>query len=211
MLKKSLPSFLSKKSDQNQKNQNPLLQEQRKNNSSEDTDFSSNLISTSQQFYVVPKYALKLSLFIRRFIIILSISFGVILILNFVAYQIIKTQKGLQEDLISKVESYADVEVRAREIDAKTLSYKKFLNQRKTLLDKTKFILDNIGPDIQMKSVNVSHTNFTIYFSGKTALDFTKLITRYLEKDMLSEMIITSASLNTSEGRFNVSLTGNFK
>ena len=141
----------------------------------------------------------------------LSISFGVLLILNFVAYQIIKTQKDIQEDLISRVDSYADVEAKAREIDAKTLSYKKFSNQRKTILDKTKFILDNIGPDIQMKSVNISHINFTVYFSGKTALDFTKLITRYLEKDMLSEMIITSASLNTSEGRFNVSLTGNFK
>lgn len=150
-------------------------------------------------------------LFIRRFIVLLSIAFGVILVLNFAAYQVVKVQKGVQEKLVQEVDSYKDTEARAKEISAKTLAYKKFLNGRKNLLDKTKFVLDNIGFGIKAKSVNINHTGFSINFTGESPLDFTNLITTYLEKDMVSEMIINSASLDKSKNVLNVSLMGNFK
>jgi hypothetical protein len=141
----------------------------------------------------------------------ISVLFGVALLVNFAVYQIIKVQKNLQNDLLSEVSSYADIEARAKEVDAKTVAYKKFLNERKSLLSKTKFILDNVGSNIEIKSVDINHTSFNINLSGKSALEFTNLISRYLEKDMLSEIIINSASLKKSEGVLNVSLKGNFR
>jgi hypothetical protein len=211
MLKELLPSLFDKKNAQPIQKQNLPPQSLEKSSGSGDIEFSPNLISTSQQFYVIPKYATKLMLLIRKFIVMISVLFGVALLVNFAVYQIIKVQKNLQNDLLSEVSSYADIEARAKEVDAKTVAYKKFLNERKSLLSKTKFILDNVGSNIEIKSVDINHTSFNINLSGKSALEFTNLISRYLEKDMLSEIIINSASLKKSEGVLNVSLKGNFR
>jgi len=141
----------------------------------------------------------------------MSVVFGVILIFNFAASTVINFQKNLQKQLILEVDSYADVEEIAKSIDAKTLAYKKFSNERNPLLFKTEFVLDNIGPNIELKSMQIDSSGFSISFLGNSALDFTNLIMTYLEKDMLSEIIIRSASLDKSKDRFNVVLDGNFK
>jgi hypothetical protein len=47
--------------------------------------------------------------------------------------------------------------------------------------------------------------------TGKDAIDFTNLIVRYLEGDLVSEIIINSASLDKSEDTYKVTLSGNFK
>jgi hypothetical protein len=133
------------------------------------------------------------------------------LVLNFVAVTIISFQKVLQEKYVLEIESYGDVEERARNIDAKTVAYKKFSNERKVILPKLEFVLDNIDSSIELKNMTITSSSFSISFSGRTALDFTNLILRYLEDDMLSEIIIRSASLDKSENRFNVVLEGNFK
>jgi hypothetical protein len=133
------------------------------------------------------------------------------LVLNFAAVTIISFQKVLQEKYVLEIESFGDVEERARNIDSKTVAYKKFSNERKVILPKVEFVFDNIGPDIELKNAEISSTSFLISFSGKSALDFTNLIIRYLEKDMLSEVIIRSASLDKSKNRFNVVLEGSFK
>lgn len=148
---------------------------------------------------------------IRYFIIALSVIFGVMLILNFSASTIIQFQKNLQKQLVIEVESYEDVEEIAKLIDAKTVAYKKFSSERGVILPKTEFVLDNIGSEIELKSMQITSSGFTINFSGKSALDFTNLIVKYLEDDMLSEIIIRSASLDRSRERFNVVLDGNFK
>ena len=133
------------------------------------------------------------------------------LFINFVTATIINFQKVIQEKHVLEIEVYGDVEERAKNIDAKTVAYKKFSNERKELLPKVEFVLDNIGSNIELKTMKITSSSFSISFSGKTALDFTNLIVKYLEQDMLSEVIIRSASLDKSENRFNVVLDGNFK
>jgi len=198
--------------DQKSNPQNPGPQKPKKQSSSEGSlESGFNLVSTAQQFYVVPKYASKLMTIIRDFIIILSVSFGVMLVINFASTTIIDFQKNLQKQLSLEVDTYAGVEEKAKKIDAKTLAYKKFSNERELLLDKTKFVLDNIGANITLKSLNIDHSRFAITFSGKTALDFTNLILNYLEKDMLAEIVLRSASFDKSKEQYNVTLEGTFK
>ena len=231
MLEKFLPSFQKKKNDrkqklQNQKNpqspqksqeqlnpQNPRSpqQEKKKNEKEENLAPGFNLISQFQNFYVVPKYAEKIISLIRKFIVIVSVVFGVLLIFNFVVSYVIQFQKSWQEELVREIDSYAGVEEKAKRISDKTFLYKKFSNDRKLLSEKLNYVLDNVGSDVTLEDVQMDHLGFVLSLSGKSALDFTNLIVRYLEGDMLSEIVIVSANFDKSENDFNVKIDGVFK
>lgn len=231
MLEKFLPSFQKKKNDrkqklQNQKNpqnpqksqeqlnlQNPRSpqREKKKNEKEENLTPGFNLISQFQDFYVVPKYAEKLISLIRKFIVIVSVVFGILLIFNFVISYVIQFQKDWQEELVREIDSYAGVEEKAKRISDKTFLYKKFSNDRKLLSEKLNYVLDNIGPDVILEDVQMDHLGFALSLSGKSALDFTNLIVRYLEGNMLSEIVIVSANFDKSENDFNVRIDGVFK
>jgi hypothetical protein len=231
MLEKFLPSFQKKKNDrkqklQNQKNpqspqksqeqlnlQNPKSpqREKKKNEKEENLTPGFNLISQFQDFYVVPKYAEKLISLIRKFIVIVSVVFGILLIFNFVISYVIQFQKDWQEELVREIDSYAGVEEKAKRISDKTFLYKKFSNDRKLLSEKLNYVLDNIGPDVILEDVQMDHLGFALSLSGKSALDFTNLIVRYLEGNMLSEIVIVSANFDKSENDFNVRIDGVFR
>lgn len=231
MLEKFLPSFQKKKNDrkqklQNQKNpqspqksqeqlnlQSPRSpqQEKKKNEKEEKLAPGFNLISQFQDFYIVPKYVEKLISLIRKFIVIVSVVFGILLIFNFVVSYVIQFQKNWQEELVREIDSYAGVEEKAKRISDKTFLYKKFSNDRKLLSEKLNYVLDNIGPDVILEDVQMDHIGFALSLSGKSALDFTNLIVRYLEGDMLSEIVIVSANFDKSENDFNVKIDGVFK
>ena len=231
MLEKFLPSFQKKKNDrkqklQNQKNpqspqksqeqlnpQNPRSpqQEKKKNEKEEKLAPGFNLISQFQDFYIVPKYVEKLISLIRKFIVIVSVVFGILLIFNFVISYVIQFQKDWQEELVREIDSYAGVEEKAKRISDKTFLYKKFSNDRKLLSEKLNYVLDNIGPDVILEDVQMDHLGFALSLSGKSALDFTNLIVRYLEGNMLSEIVIVSANFDKSENDFNVKIDGVFK
>ena len=231
MLEKFLPSFQKKKNDrkqklQNQKNpqspqksqeqlnpQNPRSpqQEKKKNEKEEKLAPGFNLISQFQDFYIVPKYVEKLIFLIRKFIIIVSVVFGILLIFNFVVSYVIQFQKNWQEELVQEIDSYAGIEEKAKRISDKTFLYKKFSNDRELLSEKLNYVLDNIGPDVILEDVQMDHLGFALSLSGKSALDFTNLIVRYLEGNMLSEIVIVSANFDKSENDFNVKIDGVFK
>ena len=231
MLEKFLPSFQKKKNDrkqklQNQKNpqspqksqeqlnlQSPRSpqQEKKKNEKEEKLAPGFNLISQFQDFYIVPKYVEKLISLIRKFIVIVSVVFGILLIFNFVVSYVIQFQKNWQEELVQEIDSYAGVEEKAKRISDKTFLYKKFSNDRKLLSEKLNYVLDNIGPDVILEDVQMDHIGFALSLSGKSALDFTNLIVRYLEGNMLSEIVIVSANFDKSENDFNVRIDGVFK
>ena len=231
MLEKFLPSFQKKKNDrkqklQNQKNpqspqksqeqlnpQNPRSpqQEKKKNEKEEKLAPGFNLISQFQDFYIVPKYVEKLIFLIRKFIIIVSVVFGILLIFNFVVSYVIQFQKNWQEELVQEIDSYAGIEEKAKRISDKTFLYKKFSNDRELLSEKLNYVLDNIGPDVILEDVQMDHLGFALSLSGKSALDFTNLIVRYLEGNILSEIVIVSANFDKSENDFNVRIDGVFR
>ena len=138
-------------------------------------------------------------------------AFGVLLILNFTVYFMIQYQKGWQSKLVEEIETYSDIEEKARKISDKTVTYKKFLSNRSLISDKVDYIVDNIGSEIDFTNFDLNQQGFSISVSGRDAIDFTNLIVRYLEGGMVSEIIINSASLDKSENIYKVLLRGNFK
>lgn len=124
---------------------------------------------------------------------------------------VIDYQKNWQNKLVSEIDTYAGVEEKARLINDKTLSYKKFLDGRQKISDKTNYVLDNVGSEVELKNLRLNNSGFDISFSGKNALDFTNLIVRYLGGGMVSEIVINSANLDKSKDLFNVTIRGNFK
>lgn len=212
MLEKLLPSILKKKirSNLNQENQQQRnLSNDNKESVSLDSNFD--LISKSQKLYITPKFASEFILIIRKFIVGISVLFGVLLILNFTLSFMIQYQKGWQSKLVEEIESYSDIEEKAKRISDKTITYKKFLSSRFLISDKVDYVLDNIGPEIELSNLDINQQGFSISISGKDAIDFTNLIVRYLEDGLVSEIVINSASLDKSENIYKVMLRGNFK
>ena len=123
----------------------------------------------------------------------------------------IQYQKGWQSKLVEEIETYSDIEEKARKISDKTVTYKKFLSNRSLISDKVDYIVDNIGSEIEFTNFDLNQQGFSISVSGRDAIDFTNLIVRYLEGGMVSEIIINSASLDKSENIYKVLLRGNFK
>ncbi len=123
----------------------------------------------------------------------------------------IQYQKGWQSKLVEEIESYSDIEEKAKRISDKTITYKKFLSSRFLISDKVDYVLDNIGPEIELSNLDINQQGFSISISGKDAIDFTNLIVRYLEDGLVSEIVINSASLDKSENIYKVMLRGNFK
>lgn len=212
MLEKLLPSIFQKKirSNLDQENQQQRsLSKDIKEDVSLDSNFD--LISKSQKLYVAPKFAIELTLIIRKFIVAVSVAFGVLLILNFTVSFMIQYQKGWQNRLVEEIETYSDVEEKAKKISDKTVTYKKFLSSRVLISDKVDYVIDNIGPEIELNNFDLSQEGFSISITGKDAIDFTNLIVRYLESGLVAEIIINSASLDKSENIYKVMLRGNFK
>ena len=123
----------------------------------------------------------------------------------------IQYQKGWQSKLVEEIESYSDIEEKAKRISDKTIAYKKFLSSRFLISDKVDYVLDNIGPEIELSNLDINQQGFSISISGKDAIDFTNLIVRYLEDGLVSEIVINSASLDKSGNIYKVMLRGNFK
>ena len=123
----------------------------------------------------------------------------------------IQYQKGWQSKLVEEIESYSDIEEKAKRISDKTITYKKFLSSRFLISDKVDYVLDNIGPEIELSNLDINQQGFSISISGKDAIDFTNLIVRYLEDGLVSEIVINSASLDKSDNVYKVMLRGNFK
>ena len=211
MLEKLLPSIFKKKirSNLNQENQQRNLSNDKKEGVSLDSNF--NLISKSQKLYIAPKFASEFILIIRKFIVGISVIFGVLLILNFTLSFIIQYQKGWQSKLVEEIETYSDIEEKAKRISDKTVMYKKFLSSRFLISDKVDYVIDNIGSEIELSNLDISQQGFSISISGKDAIDFTNLIVRYLEDGLVSEIVINSASLDKSDNVYKVMLRGNFK
>lgn len=212
MLEKLLPSILKKKirSNLNQENQQQRnLSNDNKESVSLDSNFD--LISKSQKLYITPKFASEFILIIRKFIVGISVLFGVLLILNFTLSFMIQYKKGWQSKLVEEIESYSDIEEKAKRISDKTITYKKFLSSRFLISDKVDYVLDNIGPEIELSNLDINQQGFSISISGKDAIDFTNLIVRYLEDGLVSEIVINSASLDKSGNIYKVMLRGNFK
>ncbi len=120
-------------------------------------------------------------------------------------------QKRWQDRLVGEIDTYAGVEEIARRISDKTLAYKKFLNGRVLISKKIDFVLDNLRSGVELSNFQINQEGFSISIAGSSAREFTNLILRYLEGDIIAEMIIESASLNKEENEYRVMLRGNFK
>lgn len=134
-----------------------------------------------------------------------------VIILNVVVLFGINYLKSKQNDLVGQVRAYADIEKSALSIDKKTAYYKKIVTQRESISPKVEFIAGSISSDTNIKGVKYTPTSFTLFADGPDAYTFTKLIADILKGDIVSEVSIKGARLNTRVGRFEIDMEGKFK
>jgi hypothetical protein len=121
------------------------------------------------------------------------------------------TQKQEQTRLINNLQKLEDKQNLVVNLDKKIKFYQNFLQSKKSLTDKSVFIMDNINPELTTESGEVSGGEFQISLTGKNIYLFTQLIIQYLEGDKVSELSITSADFDADREEFTVDLKGVFK
>jgi hypothetical protein len=186
-------------------------QEKRPSNAHNSLDDGFNLIPFSQTNIISPSYAGPVIKWVRKLIVFVSVIFVVVLLLNFALSYVVNYQKRWQDRLVSEMSVYDDVGIQAKDIDEKIIAYKNFLGSRKIILDKFKYVLEKKGDHIEIKNLDIDHYGFTMNFSVKDAVSFTKFIAACIEGGMISDVTIQSATMNTEKSVFDVSIHGGFK
>lgn len=212
MLKRLLPEFLESLVKPIKKNLNQGKAQEEKNKESISniaSDF--NLVEPSQRSILNSAKLSSRIYDLRALIIFISVVFGVVLFSNLFLSLVIKAQKKSQDSLIKKIETYAGVEERAKEIDRRTIEYKKILSQKQILSEKYKFVTDELGKDSSYSSISIDRLGFTVSIKVESPYAFTKLIQRLLDGGVVSEIVIESASLDITDKKFNVSIKGVFR
>jgi len=221
MLLKSLPFSQKKEKNQNL-NLKESLQSQKQNEaflnlglnllSSTDTTNSNNpSILKNKKIKFISDDSDEVVPFFKKLILCLCILFSVVIILNLLTTQIIKSLKVKQDSLIRQVQSYSEIEKSAKYVDKRVSYYKKILSQRESMSPRLDFILSNTDESIYIKDARYSLSSFSIFAEGPNAYTFTNLISKYLSGGVVSEISIKGARLNTRTGMFEVDMEGRFK
>lgn len=170
-----------------------------------------NLLSGSQDVLSTPKETEdKISRY-RKFILVISIFFGILLLFNYVINLKIDSLKKNQESLTIKVLRYFQVEKDAKDTYERTSYYLRKQDEKQKVLGKTTFVLDNISSNITISRLKIDGEGFSFNAYGKSPFVFTQLIANYLEGDFVSEIVLRSASYNSRSDEFKVDLEGSFK
>jgi len=209
MLSKSLPFFQEKKN----LNPNQQSQELPKNQSQNEALYKAglNLLTSFQQSVFTPEYVVDFTAILRKFVIGISVFFGFLIFLNLGLSLILTSQKKQQAVLVSGISSFSDLEKTAKEIDSKTIYYKKLLSLRKKLSPKVQFLTEQLGSLVDIKELRITNDIFTVSAVSDGPYTFTKLISSLLEGKTISEISLKGANLNVVTGKFEVDMGGKFK
>ncbi len=139
------------------------------------------------------------------FIFLLLNTLSIILDVNFKKY------KQRTDDLINTVESYSNVESTYNDLFHRLSLYKNIKEKQTPISEKTKIVYASITPSVTLDKVNISDSEFNVSLTGPNALVFARIISQYLEEDLISQMILTSANLKTRDDSYSVGLKGIFK
>lgn len=169
-----------------------------------------NLLSGVQGILSTPKETEdKISRY-RKFILVISIFFGVLLISNYLLDSKTDSLRKRQEELTLKVLRYFQVEKDAKDIYERSSYYIHKQDEKQKILGKTIFVFENINSGVSLSRLRIDGEKFSLSAQGKSPLVFTLLIANYLEGDVVSEIILKSASYNSRAEEFKVEMEGIF-
>ena len=146
----------------------------------------------------------------RKFILVISIFFGVLLISNYLLDSKTDSLRKRQEELTLKVLRYFQVEKDAKDIYERSSYYIHKQDEKQKILGKTIFVFENINSGVSLSRLRIDGEKFSLSAQGKSPLVFTLLIANYLEGDVVSEIILKSASYNSRAEEFKVEMEGIF-
>ncbi|MFC1700315.1 hypothetical protein ACFLZ4_01565 [Patescibacteria group bacterium] len=202
MLKKQLPK---------QSPQSPRKPDQKPQSQTEAFQtLGLNLLSGFQDILSTPKRTEEKISRYRKFILVVSILFGILLVVNYVLDSRVELLKDRQDVLSLKVLQYFQTETDAKDTHERTLYYLHKQEEKGKLLGKTSFVFEHIDSDVNLSRVMLDGEGFSVSAKGKTPFVFTRLFAKYLEGDIVSEIVLRSANYNSHADEFRVELEGKF-
>jgi len=170
-----------------------------------------NLLTGFQQSILTPKYVVDFTTTLRRFVIGVFVFLGLVIFLNLGLSFILTSQKTQQAALVSKISSYSDLGKTAKEIDSKTIYYKKLLSLRKKISPKVQFLTEKLSSVVDVRELRITNNDFVVISVGDGPYTFTKLISSLLEGKTVTEISLKSVNLNVITGKFEVEMGGKFR
>lgn len=147
----------------------------------------------------------------RNVILVICFIFLLLNTLSIILDVNLKKQKIKTDDLVSAVESYSSVENTYNDLFYRLSLYKNIKEKQTPISEKTKIVYASITPSVTLDKVNISDSEFNVSLTGPNALVFARIISQYLQEDLVSQMILTSANLKTRDNSYSVELKGVFK
>lgn len=198
MLKRFLPIFLKKPQE---KNLNPEI------NFSDNSNLLDSSNSGFHTFGATNDTTLE-NLF-KFIILIVCCIFLFLIAFNFYLDTRLLVLKNTTNALEKELLAFEDNISFSREVVNKINLYKKISSNTYQVGNKLKFITENLG-EVLMTSINVSDKKFELVAKGPSALSFSLLLHTYLNSNLISEIVIKSATLNIVDNTYEVTLEGVF-
>lgn len=123
----------------------------------------------------------------------------------------LNSQKIINDQILSKIETYSNVESLYKDISNKITQYKKLKSARLSMTDKVETTTQNVQADIDINYIKIQEKDFEIKASSKNLLSFSSLILNYLNSGKVSEISLKSASLSSTREVYDVEFIGKFK
>lgn len=175
-------------------------------------NFSPNLVPldnySSETSYTIKQDS---SLLFKAFLVALPILVGIFYTLNF--FQM-KTIAGLQADkdlLTAELDSLNSYETEMRKIATKTEILRKFKSENSFSTELMKEVITQVPENISLSSMSMSGRQASLTLSSPSVLNFSRLISNYLNSQKISEITLKSAELNSERRMYTVSLDLFFK
>lgn len=108
----------------------------------------------------------------------------------------------------AEIESKSEVEKEARDVIERTKLLKSIRVQRTRTGGKIDTVMTSIPQNIKLKKTKFDRDGFEIEIEAPTALDISKVITNFLSHNVVSEITLKSANLDSNNNVFKSEMEG---
>jgi hypothetical protein len=172
-----------------------------------DQSQSPNLLSdTPYKEIAVTKAQPAIIIISKTLIIIVEAALIIALAINLKLESDIKILQESIDNAYYSITQKQEIEQLARDTLNRTKLYHTFESQRTEVGGKTELLLNNIPPELTLRSIKIEPSSAELTVEAESALSFTKLITKYFEIGLAREIVLHSAFLKSSTDIFVLDL-----
>lgn len=144
-------------------------------------------------------------------IVFFSVALAGLLAAHMVVTFLLNSLLSEQKNLEFKINEYAGVEEKARQIAGKINYSKNTIGARKPLTTRISFIMSRLSQDLSLSKVDFNPEKFEVVVKGSSPAGITGMFLSWLKDGGVSEVVIKEAVFSSSENVYAVKLEGVYR